>query len=466
MIETVYSNENGDNNQTAKVQSTFKMPKNIRQIGKSNATKKIYVEDYVMTFIKQLTGEDYSQCKVAVLVGRYVKLENCRSIFVFGAVEVEGIDISKEIVFSNDTWTSIYENIKKYYTEAEIVGWFLGGPGYMLEDKDKILKAHVDNFAGQDKTMLTFDNLEKEESFLFYENNRLVKLEGYYIYYEKNEEMQNYMIEHNEPQSKEAGYDDRVAREIRTIIQNKKPIAENNKSVTRLMYTAGTLLAVIILVVAASMLNNYDQMKIMQQSLDSLSTNLAKVESAFTGDEINLTKEGKSAGVATTTGKTDSSNIAKTDDGGKTSNQSLDINVVSGDVNPIDKDEVSILDEELVGDNKEDREESDDKEEKEDKEVKEDKTNKVEDKEEDDKEEDDKDEDQTSTSEDNTEEETVDSGEETHTEIKYYTVISGDSLIGISYKLYHSANYISKIMELNNIEDEDMIIIGQKLIVP
>jgi nucleoid-associated protein YgaU len=51
-------------------------------------------------------------------------------------------------------------------------------------------------------------------------------------------------------------------------------------------------------------------------------------------------------------------------------------------------------------------------------------------------------------------------------EVKYYTVKAGDSLAGISYKLYNSANYISEIKKLNNIEDENMIYIGQKLIVP
>ena len=59
-------------------------------------------------------------------------------------------------------------------------------------------KVHIDNFAGQDKTLLTFDNVEKEEVFHFYENGSLCPHEGYYIYYEKNEEMQNYMIEHKE----------------------------------------------------------------------------------------------------------------------------------------------------------------------------------------------------------------------------------------------------------------------------
>ncbi|HBI72231.1 MAG TPA: hypothetical protein DDY59_03465, partial [Lachnospiraceae bacterium] len=51
-------------------------------------------------------------------------------------------------------------------------------------------------------------------------------------------------------------------------------------------------------------------------------------------------------------------------------------------------------------------------------------------------------------------------------EVKYYTVKMGDTLAGISYKLYNSANYITKIMELNNIEDEDVIFAGQRLIVP
>jgi nucleoid-associated protein YgaU len=55
---------------------------------------------------------------------------------------------------------------------------------------------------------------------------------------------------------------------------------------------------------------------------------------------------------------------------------------------------------------------------------------------------------------------------ETVKETKYYVVKSGDSLAGISYKLYNSANYVTKIMELNGIEDQDKIYAGQKLIVP
>lgn len=412
MIESVYSsNDNVEANRTGKVHTNFKMPKNIRQVGKSSTHKKIYVEDYVMTFVKQLAGEDYSLCRVAVLVGQYVKLDQGRCLFISGAVEVEGIDTTNNITFTNDHWTAIYENIKKYFVETEILGWFIGGPGYLLEEKEGILKAHIDNFAGQDKTLLTFDNIEKEEAFYFYDNGKLGRQEGYYIYYEKNEEMQTYMIDHKGKPSEETQYDDRVSREIRTIIQNKKPTTDENKSINRLMYAAGTLLAVIILVVGAAMLSNYDQMKNMQNTLDTLSKNLKEVETVFIQNENNKQVLNPPAPV----------------DG----NGSLNVEVVPGGVSPLpeyhdnnkdqggEKPTVTVTDQQ----------------------------NKDEDKSQ-----------ETSTSHS--------ADKSTEDEIKYYTVKAGDSLAGISYKLYNSANYISKIKELNNIEDENMIYIGQKLIVP
>jgi len=39
-------------------------------------------------------------------------------------------------------------------------------------------------------------------------------------------------------------------------------------------------------------------------------------------------------------------------------------------------------------------------------------------------------------------------------------------LVGISFKLYDSANYMTTICKLNDIEDVDMIYEGQRLIVP
>lgn len=463
MIETVYSNENGDTNHTCRVQSTFKMPKNIRQIGKSSDTKKIYVEDYVMTYIKQLAGEDYSKCRVAVLVGQYVKQDNCRNIFITGAIEVSEIDTNSEITFSNDIWTMIYENIKKYFVEAEIVGWFIGGPSYFFEDNSKIIKAHVDNFAGQDKTLLTYDNIEKEEAFLLYENNKLNKQEGYYIYYEKNEDMQNYMVEHNKGKSAEADYDDHVAREIRTIIQNKKPVEEDKKSVNRLMYAAGTLLAIIILVVGATMLNNYDQMKNMQETLNTLYDNIKEGEFTLAKDNVTPT-----ATVKPNKGTIIDKEAAADKEG------NLNVEVLPGNLNQsenngsnsvtdVEADVDSDVDSDVGSDVASDRDTAaDDSSQPPVQSDNSDETNALEVTEETDNN------DSGSTAEDeedHTSEAT--NNQQQGVEVKkYYTVKSGDTLAAISYNLYNTYSYVSIIKDLNNLANEDLIIEGQRLIVP
>lgn len=411
MIETIHSKESGDKG-TNKVTNSFKMPKNIRQVGKSSAIKKIYVEDYVMTYIRQLTGEDYTNCKVAVLVGQYIKNETSRNIFITGAIEVENIEVANEIIFSNDAWTDIYEKIKKYFSDVEIVGWFLGGPGYFFEDKEKILKTHVDNFAGQDKTLLTYDNMEKEETFMVYENGGLTKQEGYYIYYEKNEEMQNYMIDQNKSPREEEAYDDRVAREIRTVIQNKKSSTDESRGITRVMYAAGTLLAVIILVVGAAMLDNYEQMKLIQNTLDYLTDGLEEVQSAFNNHNPPH-KSGENP-------SDDVQEVSGSDIRGEES-ENLDVDIIPGNVNPIeneeDDNEKPASDNELVN-------------------------------------------------EEPTITPTKAPIQDSAKEVKYYTVESGDTLAGISFKLYNSGDYIALIKELNGIEDENKIYVGQRLIVP
>jgi LysM repeat protein len=445
VIETVHSNESGDADKVNKVQNTFKMPKNIRQVGKSNANKKIYVEDYVMTFIKQLAGGDFTGCKIAVLVGQCVRIDNCRNIFISGAVEVKDVDAIGEIVFSNDTWTAIYEDIKKYFVDTEIVGWFIGGPGYLLEDDDKILKAHVDNFAGQDKTLLTYDNMEKEEAFLSYENSRLCKQDGYYIYYEKNEEMQTYMIDHKtEEVSSEINYDDCVSRDIRTVLQNKKPAQEENKSVNRLMYAAGTLLAVIVLVVGAAMLGNYDQMKSMKDTLDYLTKNMQDVQAIFAENEISQENDASKETMATNTSNEGAEDADK-------ENQGLDVEVAPGNVESIEDDQSD-------GENTENNEDNEDSEDNE------------------------EDQEETSSGEElaedteesakptnppkKTEEKDADKQTSPKDEVKYYTVVSGDTLAGISYKLYNTYTKKDEIMKLNNIVNQDYIFVGQKLIVP
>jgi LysM repeat protein len=443
MIESVYSNDSQDNNLNNRVQAIFRMPKNIRQVGKSNDVKKIYVEDYVMTFIRQLVGEDYSRCRVAVLVGRYVKTENSRNIFISGAIETERIDMDNEIAFSNDIWTEIYELINKYFSNSEIVGWFLGGPGYLLEDHEKIRKAHINNFAGQDKTLLTFDTIEKEEAFHIYEHNRLSRQDGYYIYYDKNEEMQNYMVDCKNVRSDEMNYDDRITKEIRAVIQSKKQTEEGSGGIGRLMYAAGTLLAIVVLMIGAAMLNNYEQMKNMQSTLNSLTKTLHKTQPGLSKDtlsgvSVNSKNQVKNAG----------RKEIKQSNGGKDAKENLDVNVLPGNIealrNAAEQEQLNEKTRMAYSQSSRKKRTSAKAAEKTPQKSKVPGKQVVE----------------KSSSE--TKPRTGKNAKKT----KQYTVVRGDTLIGISFKLYKSANYIKKIMQLNNIKDENFIFEGQHLIVP
>ena len=50
--------------------------------------------------------------------------------------------------------------------------------------------------------------------------------------------------------------------------------------------------------------------------------------------------------------------------------------------------------------------------------------------------------------------------------VEYYVVKEGDTLAGISMKLYDSLDMVEKICEMNSIENEDSLYIGQKLYLP
>ena len=171
----------------------FSIPKNIRQIGQVEIGRKIYIEDYALSYIKYLGKESTENYKIAVLLGEYKVQENSGCIFIRGVIEIEEISL-EENCFSKEIWEKIYHQIEEDFKEEHIVGWMVTKAGLKLESTEILEKIHIDNFAGQDKTLLLYDSLDREEVFLLFRENQLQKEKGYYIYYEKNQQMQNYMI--------------------------------------------------------------------------------------------------------------------------------------------------------------------------------------------------------------------------------------------------------------------------------
>ena len=176
--------------------NTVQLPNNIRQVGTPGEKIKIYIEDYVMTYLNQMTGEKPALQKAALLLGEKVKKESTDIYFISAAVAVVPMEWKEDrFKLSSDEWTALYDKINHYFKNRHILGWFLSRPGQAAAADGEIEKIHSDNFKDKGSIFYTADPLDREDAFYLYENGHLFRQHGYYIYYDRNEAMQNYMIE-------------------------------------------------------------------------------------------------------------------------------------------------------------------------------------------------------------------------------------------------------------------------------
>ena len=255
MIEVIYKEETAEQDGA---QETFAMPRNVRQIGLANGNYRIYVEDYVYTFLSRLAEEEKEQGKTAVLTGEIKWTADMTCIFVKGALAVDGIEVTAEhIDFSEEVWQKLQEDKEKYFPEQEIVGWFFAQHQVMVEITNLLVKVHLRYFGGE-KILMLMEPGERDEAFFRYDGGTMVKVEGYYIYYEKNSQLQSYMIERNQnvgPETSEK-VEDKAVRNFRKIIDSKKPEEREEEKTSVFSYAATVCLALAVLATGVAFFQN------------------------------------------------------------------------------------------------------------------------------------------------------------------------------------------------------------------
>ncbi len=427
MIENI---QNSQNNQNEKKQRNngVKLPKNIRQIGPMDGDKRIYIEDYVMTYMKQIAMKSYGNYHVAILLGHVMPVEGEDNVFISGAVEVEDILFDDDKVFGNETWAKIYDDIKKYFDEEEIVGWYITRPGLQLELNEYLYKIHIDNFAGNNKVFLMYDSIEREEAFYLFNNQTLSKQDGYYIYYEKNHNMQSYMIDHKDKESIEAGYVDQTCINIRSVIERKNNEKIQRKRSLSVMYAAASVCALFLIIVAVTMLSGRGVQK-NQAIIAGTNSNNDKNQVVKASDNAGSTQVNVQPG-----------NISSIKDenvvGDKTGKDDNEIGIIVEDTTPIDGTDSKDTNAKDPDAKDPDVKDPDVK----DPDVKDSDTKEPDTKEPD--------------------------SQETVSKPTSYTIKRGDTLNAISLKFYNNKTYVKKIMELNSIENQDTIYAGQTIKLP
>ncbi|CUM94761.1 LysM domain/BON superfamily protein [Blautia hydrogenotrophica] len=263
MIEVIYKE---DKCKAQGNEQFFHIPKNIRQIGLISEEHKIYIEDYAYTFLGRIAAEQPMKGRLAVLLGQSNWAEGTSYIFIRCALQVQEMDISPEhLNFSDEVWGKVNEQMEEYFPGQEVVGWFFSAPQISMEVTDVIYRTHMNSFGGNDKVLFLMEPQEKEEAFFRYENGHMAKQLGYYVYYEKNPMMQEYMIAMNQEQesdSREKVTDDAVLT-FRSKVRRKqeKRASEEQKKMSAVMYAASACLALAVLAVGVNFVNRYDKMQ-------------------------------------------------------------------------------------------------------------------------------------------------------------------------------------------------------------
>ena len=179
MIEVIYKDESqeGQNGE-----EPFGLPRNIRQIGLAAEDYRIYMEDYVYTFLVRLARTEDSlgeaKTRVAVLTGNLKWRSQTAYLFIKGAIIAEEMEAAPDhIDFSENQWKQIQEAQKEYFEDQEIVGWFFSQPQLLLKVSEVMSKVHMKHFGGE-KVLMLMEPQEREDAFFRYENNEMVRLGG------------------------------------------------------------------------------------------------------------------------------------------------------------------------------------------------------------------------------------------------------------------------------------------------
>ncbi len=248
-----------------------KLPKNIRQIGERDQMVRLYVEDYVNTYLKRLYPAGGQDLRIGLLLGSAEEHEGVPFIFVDGALEMDGVTQEGEVVaFTEEAWKRAYQDIEEQFPKRTVQGWFLcGAPGCTLSPLN-YWKQHSQYFNGKNQIMYLNGGLEGDEAIYITSRDGFYKLEGHCIYYERNQMMQDYMISRKDNRRVEAGGSDPVIRDFRQKMEAKKVQAANRKNTITVLGGLCSALAVLVLAGGVAMFNNYEKMRDMESVIASV----------------------------------------------------------------------------------------------------------------------------------------------------------------------------------------------------
>jgi len=179
----------------------FTLPANIKQIGSIDDGLRIYIEDYVCTFLHQYAEAGGFNERIAMLVGRHMVIDGQSILFVGGAIHGKYAEKHEGYLrFSDKSIDYTEEMLEEHFPGMEVVGWMQSQPSYGTYLNQNYGAYHLRQFRKPYQVMFVADPLERVNAFYTVNpsavkpSERIIQLGGYFIYYEKNANMHEYML--------------------------------------------------------------------------------------------------------------------------------------------------------------------------------------------------------------------------------------------------------------------------------
>ena len=175
----------------------MELPKNITQIGESNPYCKVYVEDYAISYIKQINQSAADKQQAVALYGRKTEEDGITYIFLYGACRLQFL-----------------QRESRHLSQA-----------VLLEAEKQRKKFFLEH------TFLAYCLLQGEmvEGFYICEQGTCRYVEGYAKFFEKNDSMLTFMLSDRQEEVQPETVEQEKYEEVRKRQEERRKIAEGAK---------------------------------------------------------------------------------------------------------------------------------------------------------------------------------------------------------------------------------------------
>ena len=160
------------------------LPQNILPVGERvQGNKNIYIAQKVYRQIHKFTEGKTENESGGILVGEFVEEFGKQNILIEGFIEAKHCEATPQtLTFTHQTWEAVDKEMEKKHQGKSIVGWIHTHPdfGIFLSNYDTFIQENF--FKEENQIAYVIDPIRGEEGFYFWEEGRIERCPGFYLY--------------------------------------------------------------------------------------------------------------------------------------------------------------------------------------------------------------------------------------------------------------------------------------------